>query len=569
MAGASTSATYSTGPGEIMALTMWPVDAPVTQAFGSFPNAYQPDGHTGIDFGCPRGTPLRAPAKGVVLYADWAQGLGWPNPYWIAIDFDGPANGDQSAGIVLVIDHRPFGLPYISICAHLDQTGLNPGDVVECGELVGQTGNTGRSSGPHLHFEVLPDKWNVNAKWYGRIDPGYLVGYSGTPTPEAPHLLGVDVSSHQPGIDFNPLTADFAIIKITGGDWYTNPEGNKQYVSARAAGTRRGVYHFAAEGKAFNPDAEASFFLTNARQYLDGNTLIALDYEVQGGSDAAGCLRWLQLVERSTGLKPWIYLNQYTAALPVWDSVIANGNPLWVAQYDTNTSPTYGYNTLGGVFAPDVRAPFTRWTKPVAWQFSRTARITGWAGDLDANVFYGGDSAWLTYCRPGGTGGTSPILEDKMITLARRGNEPEIWAGDGVIRRHVPSPKALADLIWLGNNGYANVAKGGEIASIADLDSIGKDIAEIPIDTLRSEVPWYGYDGKVPAEGRKTTSLRLQAGWADTTSVGLSRDIKGVLDAVKNLSVPAAPTLTDDQLVKIAELIAPAVAAELAKRLAD
>jgi GH25 family lysozyme M1 (1,4-beta-N-acetylmuramidase) len=548
---------------------MWPVDAPISQQFGAFPNAYQPDGHTGIDFAVPRGTPLRAPANGVVLYADWAQGLGWPNPYWIAIDFDGPANGDQSAGIVIVIDHRPYGLPYVSIMAHCDQTGLNPGDVVKMGELVGQSGNTGRSSGPHLHFEVLPDKWNVNAKWYGRVDPALMIGHSNMPTPDAPYLLGVDVSSHQVGIDFAPLTADFAIIKLTGGTWYDNPLAAAQISSARAAGTRRGVYHFAGEGNGFSPELEAEFFLTRARQYLDGNTLIVLDYEIPGGSDAAGCLRWLQYVESRTGLKPWIYLSQSTASLTVWDPVILNGNPVWIAQYDTNTETTTGYRLLNGTAASASRKPASRWPGAVAWQFSSTASITGYSGRLDANIFYGGDAAWLTYCRPGGTGGvTLPEGEDKMIMIARRNQEPEIWAGDGVIRRHIPNAKALSDLQWLGNNGYLTVAKGGEIASVGDLDAIGKDIGEIPADVLSEKVPWYGYDGAVPATGRDTTSLRLQAGWADTATVAISKKIDDVATALANQKVPVA-TLTDDQVAVLAKALAQAVAADIAKRIAE
>lgn len=151
---------------------IWPVDAPVTQEFGANPNpSYQPDGHTGMDFGCAVGTPCRSVGDGTVLYADWAQGLGWPNPYYIAIDFDGPANGDQSAGIVIVIDYGPFAAVY----AHMNQTGLNPGDKVKLGEIIGQTGNTGRSSGPHLHFEILPDQWNVNGPFYGRINPRNVI----------------------------------------------------------------------------------------------------------------------------------------------------------------------------------------------------------------------------------------------------------------------------------------------------------------------------------------------------------------------------------------------------------
>lgn len=150
-------------------MTIWPVDIrTVTQEFGAYPNPdYQPDGHTGMDFGVNVGTPVRAAAAGTVLWAGWSQALGWPNPYYIAIDFDGPANGDQSAGIVVVIDHGNYATLY----AHLNQTGLNPGDKVSEGEIIGQTGNTGRSSGPHLHFEVLPDGWDVNARWYGRRNP--------------------------------------------------------------------------------------------------------------------------------------------------------------------------------------------------------------------------------------------------------------------------------------------------------------------------------------------------------------------------------------------------------------
>lgn len=153
-------------------LTMWPVDGPVTQRFGTNPASYQPDGHTGMDFAAPIGTPVRAPADGVVLYEGWANGLGWPNRFYLAIDFDGPDNGDQSGGIVLIIDHGEF----VSIMGHLSQTGINVGDRVTRGEIVAQTGNTGFSSGPHLHLEVLPPNWNVLGRWYGRLNPEQFIG---------------------------------------------------------------------------------------------------------------------------------------------------------------------------------------------------------------------------------------------------------------------------------------------------------------------------------------------------------------------------------------------------------
>lgn len=152
--------------------TMWPVDFPCNQRFGENPASYQPDGHTGMDFACPVGTPVRAVAAGTVLYEGWAQGLGWPNPYYINPDFTPNDGIDQSAGIVVVIDHGPFA----SVYGHLSQTGLSAGDPVALGEIFAQTGNTGFSSGAHLHFEILPDGWNVLGKWYGRINPETVIG---------------------------------------------------------------------------------------------------------------------------------------------------------------------------------------------------------------------------------------------------------------------------------------------------------------------------------------------------------------------------------------------------------
>lgn len=154
-----------------MAEYIWPCDInTVSQEFGGGANSFQPDGHTGMDFAVPIGTPVLSPADGVVLFADWISVLGWPNPYYLAIDFDGPANGDQSAGIVTVVDHGP-GRP-MSIFGHLsDNNMVVKGQTVKQGQVVGLTGMTGRSTGPHLHFEMLPDGYSFSNKWYGRVNP--------------------------------------------------------------------------------------------------------------------------------------------------------------------------------------------------------------------------------------------------------------------------------------------------------------------------------------------------------------------------------------------------------------
>ena len=88
--------------------------------------------HTGIDFRAPPGTPVRATASGRV--------------------FDAGTNGGY--GRMVEIDHG-FGLT--TRYAHLSSILVREGDVVRKGDVVGLVGSTGRSTGPHLHYEVRID----------------------------------------------------------------------------------------------------------------------------------------------------------------------------------------------------------------------------------------------------------------------------------------------------------------------------------------------------------------------------------------------------------------------------
>lgn len=149
-----------------------PVDSPVGQGFGQNPTRhaphptfgdYQPDGHTGQDYPVPVGTPIRAVTSGVVVHVGYYTGTYAANPYWIAPGF---------AGWVYVIDHGAF----FGIYAHGKEYGARvfSGSKVVEGQVIGLSGNTGGSTGPHLHFEVLPDGFNVRGPFYGRIDPETL-----------------------------------------------------------------------------------------------------------------------------------------------------------------------------------------------------------------------------------------------------------------------------------------------------------------------------------------------------------------------------------------------------------
>ncbi len=146
-----------------MALS-WPVDAPVTQQFGTNPNSIQPNGHTGIDFGVAEGTPLHAADSGNIVFEGWASNLSSNNPWWIA-----PAY----AGICVLIDHND-GL--ISLYGHMSSTVVDNGQFVEKGQLIGYSGSTGLSTGPHLHFEILGWPLQPYNGYYGRVNPNHHVG---------------------------------------------------------------------------------------------------------------------------------------------------------------------------------------------------------------------------------------------------------------------------------------------------------------------------------------------------------------------------------------------------------
>ncbi|WP_104721126.1 M23 family metallopeptidase [Helicobacter mesocricetorum] len=87
--------------------------------------------HTGMDFGVPIGTPIYAPADGVADFVG------------------GSYNGGY--GIMVKLEHA-FG--FKTFYAHLSQIAVQKGDFVRRGQLIAYSGNTGRSTGPHLHYEI-------------------------------------------------------------------------------------------------------------------------------------------------------------------------------------------------------------------------------------------------------------------------------------------------------------------------------------------------------------------------------------------------------------------------------
>jgi len=111
-----------------------PVDGPVGSGFGFRidPITSRSALHTGLDFPAETGTPIMAAAGGMVVNVETH-----------------PAYGN-----LVEIDH---GNGLVTRYAHASKVMVKNGDLVKRGQLVAQVGNSGRSTGPHLHFEVLVD----------------------------------------------------------------------------------------------------------------------------------------------------------------------------------------------------------------------------------------------------------------------------------------------------------------------------------------------------------------------------------------------------------------------------
>ena len=86
--------------------------------------------HYGIDFACPSGTDLHSAHSGEVIWTGY----------------------NHTYGNTIIIEHQGG---YLTLSAHLSEIKVHTGDYVYRGQIIGKTGNTGNSTGPHLHFETI------------------------------------------------------------------------------------------------------------------------------------------------------------------------------------------------------------------------------------------------------------------------------------------------------------------------------------------------------------------------------------------------------------------------------
>jgi murein DD-endopeptidase MepM/ murein hydrolase activator NlpD len=125
-----------------------PLGLKITQLFGERPEVYAPMGflgHSGIDWGCRVGTDVYCSNWG------WVLEIG---------------NNPKGYGKYIKIQHKKL----ITLYAHLSYVGVEANCYITRGQCIAKSGNTGFSTGPHLHFEVIdPTKYDNGYK--GRLDP--------------------------------------------------------------------------------------------------------------------------------------------------------------------------------------------------------------------------------------------------------------------------------------------------------------------------------------------------------------------------------------------------------------
>jgi murein DD-endopeptidase MepM/ murein hydrolase activator NlpD len=113
------------------------VDSPQGKPIDGYITQRAHAGHIGLDFGAPQGTSVKATMDGEVIYAGW---------------------NNEGYGNLVIVENGP----YKTYFAHLSEIEVKVGDRVQANSEVGLSGNTGNSTGPHLHYEVRKNNQQID-----------------------------------------------------------------------------------------------------------------------------------------------------------------------------------------------------------------------------------------------------------------------------------------------------------------------------------------------------------------------------------------------------------------------
>lgn len=308
-------------------------------------------------------------------------------------------------------------------------------------------------------------------------------------------ISGVDVSSHQP-TGFGTSGLDFAVIKITEGTTYTNPNWVGQRTTARNAGLVTGFYHF---GRPGSMTEQADFFLSKIA--LVPGDFLAFDWEDIGVSCAQKDA-WIRYVQgRAPGHRVILYCDK-----EYWlhrDTTSFAGDGLWIADYE------------GAAGSPQIKS---------AWKFHQ------WTDQpLDKNV---ANFSTRTALRSWAT----PEVPDMPLTAA------DLQAIKSIVTAAVP---ATADAVWgkgfpSPTNNQVHAASTFLVYGDQHFDSLTKQLADL-------------------AQGLKSVAVQAQSnGSVGSKTSAQVAELKAALDglAAKAEALAEVLTVPDGILDKLREAFA-------------
>lgn len=279
-------------------------------------------------------------------------------------------------------------------------------------------------------------------------------------------IFGVDVSHHQPVLNFFALReegVEFAFIKSSEGDRFTDNEFNESLHRARVAGLLTAAYHYV------RSDATAAAQVALIERLVPLNVPVLLDVEANSGTLPR--VRDLIYLLREAGYRvPLLYLPRW-----YWQQLgspsLAGLPPLWSSRYPDTTVddlndewarvPAHYWNGYGGL---DV----------AVLQFTSSARIAGYA-PLDANAFRGTRDELAKLL------GYQERKNVNQLILAQLKDSDEVWVGDGLRRRQVADVTELGGLQhWIAlrggdatlHTGWDDVRVLGQPIVVADVDEV-------------------------------------------------------------------------------------------------
>jgi GH25 family lysozyme M1 (1,4-beta-N-acetylmuramidase) len=211
-------------------------------------------------------------------------------------------------------------------------------------------------------------------------------------------LKGCDVSQFQSTINWDQLktVVDFAIIRSSYGNGYTDPQFATNRDNSRRVGLLRGFYHYAYP-QYNSPQTEAQWFAQVVGVPQSGE-ILALDFEEPFANPVPWCKSFLDALSTArNGYKPLIYMNESLANAHDWSSVINAGYKLWLALWDFNANTSsFSVPWSSGEIA------IHQWTDKTT--------LTGISGNVDGDTFFGDSVVFqangyapITPPPPGGT----------------------------------------------------------------------------------------------------------------------------------------------------------------------